>query len=99
MPGRRRLLYVPSPRHTIAMDDIQRKLALIDKQLAGGPNFLQRIISTSPLVIIALGFIAGIVIQNAAVLSIWIWLTLLGLCATAAILIFAVYKEAALSKK
>jgi len=75
------------------MDDIQRKLALIDKQLAGGPNFLQRAISTSPLAIVALGLISGIVIQNAAVLSIWIWMTLLGLCATAAILIFAVYKE------
>jgi len=75
------------------MDDIQRKLALIDKQLAGGPNFLQRAISTSPLAVVTLGLIAGIVIQNATVLPIWFWLTLLGLCATAAILIFAVYKE------
>jgi competence protein ComEC len=75
------------------MDDIQRKLDLIDKQLAGRPNFLQRAISTSPLAIVALGLIAGIVIQNATTLSIRIWLTLLGLCATAAILIFAVYKE------
>ena len=84
------------------MDDIQRKLALIDKQLAGGPNFLQRAISTSPLAIVAVGFIAGIVIQNILFESrvtshesriVWLWLTLLGLCATAAILIFAVYKE------
>jgi hypothetical protein len=37
------------------MDDIQRKLDLIDKQLAGRPNFLQRAISTSPLAIVALG--------------------------------------------
>ncbi len=75
------------------MNDIRQKLDLIDKQLAGGPNFLQRAISTSPLAIVALGLIAGIVIQNATTLSIWIWLTLLGLCATAAILIFAVYKK------
>jgi len=84
------------------MDDIKRKLALIDKQLAGGPNFLQRPISTSPLAIVAVGFIAGIVIQNILFESrvtshesriVWLWLTLLGLCATAAILIFTVYKE------
>jgi competence protein ComEC len=88
-----RLFYVSSPRHTIAMNDIRRKLDLIDKQLAGGPSFFERIISTSPLAIVALGLIAGIVIQNVAVLPIWFWLTLLGLCATAAILIFTVYKE------
>ncbi|MCJ7638841.1 MAG: ComEC/Rec2 family competence protein, partial [Euryarchaeota archaeon] len=35
----------------------------------------------------------GIVIQNAAALPVWIWLAMLGFCATAAILIFAVHKE------
>jgi competence protein ComEC len=84
------------------MDEIQRKLALIDRQLAGGPGFLQRAINTSPLVFVALGLIAGILIQNALFESqatspesrvIWLWLAMLGICATAAILIFAVYKE------
>jgi competence protein ComEC len=84
------------------MDEIQRKLALIDRQLAGGPGFLQRAINTSPLVFVALGLIAGILIQNALFESqatspesrvIWLWLAILGICATAAILIFAVYKE------
>jgi competence protein ComEC len=84
------------------MDDIQRKLDLIDRQLAGRPNFVERTISTSPLVFVALGLIAGILIQNALFESqatspesrvIWLWLAMLGICAAAAILIFAVYKE------
>jgi len=84
------------------MDEIQRKLALIDRQLAGGPGFLQRAINTSPLVFVALGLIAGILIQNVLFESqatspesrvIWLWLAMLGFCATAAILIFAVHKE------
>jgi competence protein ComEC len=58
------------------MDDIRRKLALIDKQLAGGPNFLEQIISTSPLALCAIGLIAGIVIQNTFDLPALIWLIL-----------------------
>jgi len=47
------------------MDDIKRKLALIDKQLTGGFfNSYQRIISTSPLLFAAVGLILGILIQN-----------------------------------
>jgi competence protein ComEC len=72
------------------MDDIRQKLALIDKQLAGGPNFLERIISTSPLAIIALGLIAGIVIQNTFDLPVLIWLILLILLAAATALFFII---------
>jgi hypothetical protein len=84
------------------MDNIRRKLDLIDKQLAGGPNFLQRTISTSPLAIVALGLIAGILIQNALFESrvtshesriFWLWLAMLWFFATAAIFIFTVHKE------
>jgi competence protein ComEC len=85
------------------MDDIRQKLDLIDRQLAAGPGYYHRqIISTAPLVFVALGLIAGILIQNFLFDSqttnhesqvTWFWLAMLGLCATAAILIFAVYKE------
>jgi len=52
------------------MDDIKRKLALIDKQLSGGFfNSYQRIISTSPLVFAAVGLILGILIQNTLLVS------------------------------
>jgi len=72
------------------MDDIQQKLELIDKQLAGGvANFHKRIISTAPLLFAATGLIAGILIQNTLSLSIRIWLTLLALCAIATISYFA----------
>ena len=76
------------------MDDIQRKLDLIDRQLAAGPGYYHRqIISTAPLLFCATGLIVGIVIQNAVTLPVWVWLVMLGFCATAVILIFAVHKE------
>lgn len=63
------------------MDDIQRKLDLIDKQLAGGRDFHKIIISTCPLLFIAAGLIAGILIQNTFHLPVSIWLILLALLA------------------
>ena len=72
------------------MDDIQRKLALIDEQLTGGvANSHKRIISTTPLLFVAVGLIAGILIQNTSGLSIRVWLILLALCAIATISYFA----------
>jgi len=61
------------------MDDIQRKLALIDRQLAGGTfaSFHKQIISTAPLLFVAVGLIAGILLQNAFDLSRLFWLILL----------------------
>ena len=76
------------------MDDIQQKLALIDRQLAAGPGYYHRqIISTAPLLFCAIGLMAGIVIQNAAALPLWVWLAMLGFCAIAAVLLFTVHKE------
>jgi len=74
------------------LDDIQRKLALIDAQLAAGPlNSYKQVISTAPLLFAATGLIAGILIQNVLFEPriIWFWLTLLALGAIAAVLIFA----------
>jgi competence protein ComEC len=57
------------------MDDIQRKLALIDTQLA-------------PLLFAAVGLIAGILIQSKFDLSVLIWLIVLALFTTATIFFF-----------
>jgi competence protein ComEC len=79
-----------------AMDDIKRKLALIDKQLSGGfVNSYHRVISTSPLVFAAVGLILGILIQNTFFESRatshgsqFIWLILLIVTAVSAVLLF-----------
>jgi len=71
------------------MDDIQQKLALIDKQLAGGlANSHKQIISTAPLLFVAVGLIAGILIQNSFDLPVPIWLILLVLLTAATIFFF-----------
>ncbi len=72
-----------------AMDEIQRKLALIDKQLAGR-NFHQRIISTCPLLFIAVGLIAGILIQYEIELPVSIWSILLALLAISTVSFFVI---------
>ena len=75
------------------MDDIQRKLALIDKQLTGGglAYFHKQIITTCPLAFAALGLIGGILIQTALALSVWFWLVSVGVCAAATIILYVVY--------
>lgn len=81
-----------------AMNDIQRKLELIDKQLAGR-NLHKRIISTCPLSFIAVGLIAGILIQHTLLGSrttgdelrlTSIWFTLLVLLSLATVLFFII---------
>jgi len=82
------------------MDDIQRKLALIDKQFAGR-DFHRQIITTAPLLFVAVGLIAGILIQSALFESqaayaearlIWFWLILLALCTISAGLFFVIQR-------
>ena len=73
------------------MDDIQRKLALIDKQLAGGlANLHKHIISTCPLLFAAFGLIAGILLQHYLGLSVRFWVILLAVCAASAVLLFVI---------
>ena len=73
------------------MDDIQRKLALIDKQLTGGvANFHKQIISTAPLLFVVVGLIAGILLQSRFNLSIWLWLILLTVCTIVAVISYLV---------
>jgi competence protein ComEC len=71
------------------LDDIQRKLALIDEQLGGGRNFHSQIISTSPLVFAAVGLIFGIFLQDLLSLPVWFWLIVLAAVAVVSILAFA----------
>ncbi len=73
------------------MDDIQRKLALIDKQLAGGlANSHKQIISTAPLLFVVVGLIAGILLQSTLDLSVWLWLILLASLTAAAVFFFII---------
>jgi len=74
------------------MDDIQRKLALIDEQLTGGvANFHKQIVSTAPLLFVTVGLIAGILIQSAFCLPFWVWLVSVGVCVAATIILYVVY--------
>jgi len=54
------------------MDEIQRKLRLIDEQLAR-TNLHERMITTCPLVFVASGLILGILIQSGIDLSVTFW--------------------------
>jgi competence protein ComEC len=76
----------------IDMDEIQRKLALIDEQLARG-GLRRHLVSTAPLFFPALGLMTGIVLQDRllrglsaphASLSPWLWLIPLALATMAA---------------
>ncbi len=80
------------------MDPIQRKLALIDKQLAGGEGFHKRIITTAPLVFAAVGLMLGILLQQGlagpadkgdALRFPLGWAALLGACSLAGAVLFA----------
>jgi len=73
------------------MDDIQRKLALIDRQLAGR-NLHKQIVSTCPLVFVAVGCIAGILIQHTLLGSrlLWLWLIVLALLTAATVFFFII---------
>ncbi len=76
------------------MDDIQRKLELIDKQLAGGlANSHKQIISTAPLLFVIVGLIAGILLQSTLGLSVSIWLILLASLTAAAVFLFIIQQS------
>ncbi|MDD5327302.1 MAG: ComEC/Rec2 family competence protein [Phycisphaerae bacterium] len=76
------------------MDDIRRKLELIDKQLTGGfADSHKQIISTAPLLFAAVGLIAGITLQNKFDLAVWFWLAYIGACAAVTIILYVVYRN------
>ncbi|MBA7486632.1 hypothetical protein ES707_22193 [subsurface metagenome] len=64
------------------MDDIRRRLAAIDRQLASRTaGYHQQLTATTPLLFCATGLILGILVQSAADAPVWIWLLLLAACA------------------
>jgi competence protein ComEC len=82
------------------MDEIQRKLALIDKQLAWGPAYIHKqIISTSPLLFVVIGLMAGILIQSALTISTGFWLVLLILCIISVIFSYLASRKSYLVKE
>jgi len=83
------------------MDDIQRKLALIDQQLAGR-NLRKQIVSTCPLVFPVTGLIIGILIQSTLLgpratsdepRFLWLWLILLALLTAATVFFFIIQQS------
>ena len=71
------------------MDEIKRKLTLIDRQLAGR-RFHARAVSTCPLVFVSAGLIGGILTQSRFGLPVSTWSVLLGLLAAVTALLFVV---------
>lgn len=69
------------------MDEIKRRLALIDQQLIG-TDFHNKIVKTCPLLFIAAGLITGILIQNRITLVIPIWMILLITFAIVGVVLF-----------
>ncbi len=59
------------------MDEIQRKLELFEKRLAGRWAFHKRMVSSTPLLFIAIGLILGICLQQYWKVSLWFWLIFL----------------------
>ncbi len=71
------------------MDEIKRKLELIDRQVTRR-RFHERAVSTCPLAFVAIGLCAGIILQSTLGVPVSGWLALIGLCAVAAVLFFTV---------
>ncbi|UCF15980.1 MAG: DNA internalization-related competence protein ComEC/Rec2 [Phycisphaerales bacterium] len=71
------------------MDEIKRKLELIDKQLARR-RFHTRVVGTCPLAFVAVGLCAGVILQSNLGAPVSIWFALLALSAIAAVLFFAI---------
>ncbi len=79
------------------MDEIKRRLALIEAQLSGR-GLLTRLMATAPLFFLAVGLMAGIVIQQirsarfegaSSAALLWPWSVLLGCCAAVVCVYFA----------
>jgi competence protein ComEC len=82
------------------MDDIQQKLALIDKQLSWGLAYIHKqIISTCPMLFLVIGLIVGIILQSALTFPISFWLILLVVCILALVVSFFASRKSYLVKE
>ena len=74
------------------MDNIQRRLAEIDRQFDRNPAYYyKQSISTAPLVFCATGLIAGIIIQDHLPTPVKVWSSLLIICAVILIALPAIF--------
>jgi len=69
------------------MDDIRRRLTLIDNQLVLGRDFHKQLVISGPPVFIATGLIAGILVQETLNVPVWFWGTVLTIFAAIIILL------------
>jgi competence protein ComEC len=68
------------------LDKIRRRLAEIDRELQLSPAYYYRqAVKIAPLLFCAAGLMAGIVIQSKLPLSVWVWVTGIVICTSAAI--------------
>lgn len=74
------------------MDEIQRKLAQIDRQIAGS-NLHKQIIATCPMLFLAGGLISGILIQSKICLPASIWWILLTVSSLLTVYFFIINKS------
>ncbi|OHB77060.1 MAG: DNA internalization-related competence protein ComEC/Rec2 [Planctomycetes bacterium RBG_16_55_9] len=79
------------------MDEVRRKLELIERQLAGR-KIHERIISTCPLVFVAVGLILGILIQSRVDVAVSLWFGLLAMLALTAIVFFSIPRFSSASR-
>ncbi|MBN1361219.1 MAG: DNA internalization-related competence protein ComEC/Rec2 [Sedimentisphaerales bacterium] len=76
------------------MDEIKRKLAAIETQLAGY-SLHDRVIATAPLLFVAVGLMTGIVLQSVIGSPyVWVWVVLLVLCVTAVCVYALLFRRA-----
>ncbi|MBN1795578.1 MAG: DUF4131 domain-containing protein, partial [Sedimentisphaerales bacterium] len=75
------------------MDDIQRQLELIDKQLRGRWDFHRELTGTAPLVFIAVGLISGICVQHYIPIGVWLWLLICACFFAAGAILFLIQRK------
>ena len=75
------------------MDEIQRKLQLLERRLAGRWAYHDQVLNSAPLLFAAMGLILGICLQEYLKINLWAWLILLSILFLAAILFSLVYRK------
>ncbi|MBN2376368.1 MAG: hypothetical protein JXD22_08200, partial [Sedimentisphaerales bacterium] len=75
------------------MDDIQRQLALIDKQLRGRWDFHRDLTASAPLIFIAVGLIFGICVQYYVPINILVWFLTCAFFFTTGIILFFIRRK------
>jgi len=75
------------------MDEIQRQLELIDKELRGRWDFHKDLTTSAPLVFVAIGVIVGIYISHYVSINICLWLLISTCFFAAAIVLFLMQRK------